>query len=94
MHTRLGVLELITAWTPAHSEACTLTYEVSVDDEALRRLVSERAPEVSEPERWIQTHDHDAMRELQTRLEAGEHWAIIGRPSARGVPISRSRAGT
>lgn len=89
VHVRLGMLELITAWTPANTEPSTLTYRVRVDDEALRRLASGTAPETCDPERWMRRDDHGAMRELQARLEAGERWAIVGRPGVDGVPIAR-----
>lgn len=89
VHTRLGPLELITAWTPAHSEPWTLTYSVDIDEDGLWRLAGGSAPEAGEAERWIERDDHRAMRELQEELEAGAGWAIVGRPSPRGLPLAR-----
>jgi hypothetical protein len=34
----MGPLALLTAWTPAHAEAPSLTYRVDLDDAALRSL--------------------------------------------------------
>jgi len=82
VHTRLGPLELETAWTPAHGDNETLTYRVRIDDVALRYLARDSSVRVKalEPTEWIRSDDVEAMKALQERIEAGEKVAICGRP--------------
>jgi hypothetical protein len=81
VHTRMGPLELVTAWTPAHSEPWTLTYRVRVDGAVLEGLAGRGAARPAlAPTTWIRSDDHDAMRALQARLEAGERWRVAARP--------------
>jgi hypothetical protein len=96
VHTRLGALELLSAWTPAHSEPWTLTYGVDLPDSALKRLAHEQDAVVSypEPELFIDSDDHASLQALQSRIEAGERFAIAGRPKVLGherlrVPVAR-----
>jgi hypothetical protein len=94
IHVGLGPLRLLTAWTPAHSEAWTLTYEVEVREGGLRRLAGDprgEAPSMAVTE-WMDPADHAAQRRLQAALEAGEPAWVVGRPEARGVPIHRPAA--
>jgi len=98
IHTRMGPLELLTAWTPAHSEAWSLTYRVDLDREALWHLARDPRGMVPRPEaeEWIDSEDHDAMQRLHDRLEAGERWCIPGSPEPvapgrQRVPICRVR---
>lgn len=95
IHTRLGPLELSSAWTPAHSEPWTLTYGVDVNEPALLHLARDPAGSVpaAAPTFWIDSDDHRAMQALQARIEAGERFAIVGRPEQIGherlrVPVS------
>lgn len=78
IHTKVGPLGLFTAYTPAHSNPCTLTYGFDVTDGAL--LASLRAPghavERPEPEIWVDSDDTDAMMALQDRIEGGERFVI------------------
>jgi hypothetical protein len=89
VHARLGPLELLTAWTPAHGGPATLTYRASIDDASLRRLAGEASIAIADPapDRWIDSADPAAMQELQDRLEAGDRFCIAGRPE----PIAPGR---
>lgn len=96
VHTRFGALELITAWTPAHSEPATLTYQIEVTDMHLRRGLGDPTAAITRPaaDFELDAGDHDAMRRLQSRIEAGEHFLIPGPPirTADGsirVPVCR-----
>lgn len=96
VHTRLGPLELLTAWTPAHSEPWSLTYRATLTEGSLRNLARDPRGEVPEiaPERWIDSRDHDAMQALQREIEAGARYAIVGRPRIHDpehldVPVAR-----
>ncbi|HMR06684.1 MAG TPA: hypothetical protein PKA88_12930 [Polyangiaceae bacterium] len=96
IHTRMGPLELLTAWTPAHSEAWSLTYRVELETETLYHLARDPRGKVArpKPESHLDSADHEAMQALQDRIEAGEHWCIVGAPEVlepgrQRVPISR-----
>ncbi|MBW2271186.1 MAG: hypothetical protein JRH16_21760 [Deltaproteobacteria bacterium] len=93
VHTRMGPLRVLTAWTPAHTKPWTVTYRADVDDAALRHLARDpegalrhlaRDPEgrIATPatELWLDSRDHSAMRALQQRIESGERFHIVGRP--------------
>jgi hypothetical protein len=82
IHTRLGPLNLASAWTPAHSEPWTLTYGVDVTESALLNLARDSAGAVETPpvDLWIDSDDHAAMRDLQARIESGECFRIVGKP--------------
>ncbi|EYF04818.1 hypothetical protein [Chondromyces apiculatus] len=96
LHARLGPLRLLTAWTPAHTYPASLTYQVTVDDPALRHLAGEPGASMTfpVPEQWIEGMDHGAMEALQARIEEGEHFCVAGLPESAGsdrqrVPIAR-----
>ena len=95
IHTRFGPLELVTAYTPAHSEPRTLTYCFDVTDNSLRAAAGD--PDVILPRRaateFLDSDDEGAMRALQSKLEAGTHRAwIADRPRTFGgrveVPVT------
>ena len=94
VHAKFGPLELHTAYTPAHSEAKTLTYAFRVTDDTL--LAAMGAPGIAfarpEPELWIHSDDTDAIIALQDRIEAGERFVIPSAPRADGsVPVTPMR---
>ncbi|MEZ4225874.1 MAG: hypothetical protein R3B13_33310 [Polyangiaceae bacterium] len=96
IHTRMGPLELLTAWTPAHSEAWSLTYRVELDLDALYHLARDPRGKVMRPvpDHYVDSEDHDAMQSLQNRLESGERWCIPNAPEVIGpghqrVPVAR-----
>ncbi len=82
VHTRMGPLDLVTANTPAHGGKPTLTYRAALDDAALKNLARDAsgyAPTLA-ADQWIASDDRDAIVRLQQRIEAGERFAIAGRP--------------
>jgi hypothetical protein len=97
VHTKLGPLELLTAWTPAHADPATLTYRVRIDETGLRAAAGDLSavrPERPRPDLTIAAGDEPALRALQARIEAGERFAICGPPSdddagVRLVPVTR-----
>jgi hypothetical protein len=70
MHLRFGPLELLTAFTPAHSYPRTLTYRHATDLETLTRVVRGIDPPTLEPTRRVRIHD-GALRTLQRKIERG-----------------------
>lgn len=96
VHTRLGTLELLSAWTPAHTEPWSLTYGITLSDTALLGLARDVSvtPAATQPDLVIDSADHAAMRALQARIEAGERFVIAGRPDEVAtdhlrVPVAR-----
>ncbi len=97
IHTRFGPLDLVTAWTPAHSEAETLTYRFDVTDDKLRHAYGD--PSVSlvypEPDFEVNADDRQAMQDLQSRIESGERFVVSGPPrwhfKGRRIPIAEVR---
>jgi hypothetical protein len=97
VHARLGPLELLSAWTPAHSDPASLTYRAHLDDAALRHLARDEAGGVPEPpaELWIDSGDEAALQALQERIEAGERLWVVGPPETGEhgrprVPVGRA----
>ena len=82
VHARLGPLELLSAWTPAHADIETLTYRAAIDDTTLHHLAGDPAGHVDHPppDLWIDSADPLAMQSLQARIEAGERFQIVGPP--------------
>ncbi len=84
--TKFGELELITAYTPAHTEARTLTYRFEVTEARLRRALSGRDAYVEPPggSFLLDADDRDAMRALQADIEGGRRLVVCGRPVRDG----------
>lgn len=95
IHVKFGPLDLLTAYTPAHSDSETLTYGFECTDTSL--LAALKAPgytlERPAPDLWITEGDSAAMMALQDRIEAGERFVIPGAPDRSGpkarVPVSQ-----
>lgn len=95
IHTRFGPLELLTAWTPGHSEAATLTYRVEITDEKLRSALGDPGVRLERPvvDLVVASTDEPAMQALEARLEKGERFVIPDAPTHGGnetfhVPVS------
>jgi hypothetical protein len=89
IHTRFGPLELVTAWTPQHSEPWTLTYRFSNTDEKMRFALGDPEGKVEYPEEefHVVRSDIEAQQGLQRRLEAGERFVVTGRPRNHGMKM-------
>jgi len=98
-YVELGPLELVTAWTPAHSMPRTLSFRLQFDDIHMPGLVY--APSVhpaSPPPNALLDVDSAAdLQALQRDLEAGEKIYVVGKPIHHGasvrVPLYRSPGG-
>ncbi|MCG8418123.1 MAG: hypothetical protein MJE77_09305 [Proteobacteria bacterium] len=93
-HARFGPLDLVTAWTPAHSDPTTLTFRIAVSQERIESaLIADKpAPKPDEPAiRWLDCDEQDQMRALQADLERGRRFQIVAGPVVIGaytrVPI-------
>jgi len=94
----LGPLDLVTAYTPAHSLPRTLSFRLSVAELHLTTLlVSPRMhPHAPPPNVLLDVDDPDALIALQLALEAGERVRVVGHPLVHGahvrVPLHRESA--
>ena len=90
----LGPIELLTAWTPAHSLPRTLTFHLAPDEFSIQTLLVAPAmhPLAPAPDELLDPDDPAALRTLQGRIEAGWQVRVVGRPSGFGahlrVPLS------
>jgi hypothetical protein len=87
MHLRFGPLELLTAYTPAHSYPRTLTYRHATDLETLTRVVRGKDPPPMASTRRVRIED-SSLRALQRRIERGPtRYYLAARPveTARGL---------
>ncbi len=95
IHTRFGPLDLLTAWTPAHSEAETLTYRLAVTDDRLRYAYGHPDTVMDYPaaDFEVAADDKQVMQDLQARIEAGEKFVVVGPPrrhqQGRRIPIAK-----
>lgn len=91
--TQFGPLELLTAYTPAHSLPATLTFRFGVDAERLSQAVL-GAPALAQGTILLDADDTSAMRRLQAEIEAGARYSVVGRPISSGaltlVPLARA----
>ncbi len=96
IHTRFGPLELITAWTPAHSEAATLTYRFDITEQRLRHALGDPSAKLAypEPELEVDQADEELMQRLQAEIEQGARYVVAGRPRRvsghQRVPLART----
>ena len=72
LHLALGDMNLLNAYTPAHTHVETFTYRIDVDDE---RLVAPLRPGWRRPvdggDRYVDSDDPGAIRALQDEIEQG-----------------------
>jgi hypothetical protein len=94
----LGPLDVVTAYTPAHSFVRTLTFSTEIDDDRLQGLLLGQRVHPASP---VATHlldvdDDEMLRALQADVEAGQRWKIVGPSRQIGshiqVPLRRETA--
>lgn len=77
LHSHYGDIEIITAWTPSHTYAQTLTYRLKVNISEWDRFFTEhQAPRFYEQYRsselTVNRESDTSLQDLQRRLEKGE----------------------
>ena len=97
IHVKFGPLDLLTAYTPAHSEPRTLTYSFEITERALLTAAGDPTapfPTIA-PDLWIDSEDTAAMIALQDRIESGERFVIAGPPRREdghiALPVARAK---
>jgi hypothetical protein len=85
VYARLAPLEVLAAWTPAHSEPATVTFRFATS--AARLLEALQAEPVVDRERatWIDPSNHAALWSLEEELAAGRRLEIAGPPRRAGT---------
>lgn len=97
VHGRFGPLDLLSAYTPAHSFAATLAYHLTIDDNCLRAAMGDLEAEAQlsrpTPSMYLSADNEKGMLQLQREIENGAHFQITGQASwigDQGVhPIAR-----
>ncbi len=86
-HGRFAPLELLTAWTPAHSHPDTLTWRFEISPKRVAAALA-NGPDSAGDQRdtgWVDGDDETALKALQARLEAGQRFQITGPPRRGGM---------
>jgi len=82
VHTRYGPLDLLTAYTPAHSIEATLTYRFDVDENCLRAAMGDPEAEAHierpQPDFFLGADNLKGMRQVQSEIERGARFQIAG----------------
>lgn len=87
LHLRLGDMQLLSAYTPAHTHPETFAYRIDVADAVLTRsLLQGYAAPKTEGERILRADDHDGIRKLHDDLERGEKWTLVRAERREGGP--------
>ncbi len=78
LHLRLGPMEVLSAYTPAHTHPETLSYLIQVDDQTLAAAISPRKhSEDLSGDRIIEAGDSQAIRDLHDEIESGIRWQMV-----------------
>ncbi len=94
MHRRFGPLELLTAFTPAHSYPRTMTYRHGTDAALLARVLADAPPPAVESSQHVRV-DERGLTALQRRIERGDRCVLAGplveRPKGLYAPVRVER---
>ena len=92
----LGPLELLTAFTPSHSVAKTVTWRLDVQRALIEAALIHDGASVAAPPatHMLDVDDEEALKRVQADLENGKRYTIVGQPMTRGsivqVPLRRA----
>ena len=93
--SKFGLMKLKTAYTPAHTEAETLTCAFDVTDDTIRAAMGDRTVTLPRPEstEWRDSDYVEGMIRLGDRIESGANYVITGPPVREGernrVPLEQ-----
>ncbi len=76
VHLTLGPLELLSAYTPAHTHPATLTYRLEVDDSIRQGFTPGWERPRRRVDRELATDDTQALQKLHLELETGASWRL------------------
>lgn len=86
VYTDLGPLEVLSAYTPAHSLPRTLCFRTQIDEARLATLLMgpRMSPFSHPPNVLLDIDDTSKLKEVQREIEAGVHYELVGAPTAHG----------
>lgn len=92
LHTHYGDFEVLTAYTPVHSYARTLTYRMVTDSKEWKRFFSrEQAPDFNEKYEpagfTVDPKDEESLKSFQRRLEAKGARYYLNASQIRSQPL-------
>ena len=100
VYTDLGPIELVTAYTPAHSLPRTLSFRIDIDEQHLTSLLASPRvhPLAPPPNMVLDLDDVDSLLALQRDIEEGCSVRVVGHPVHYGshvrVALHRSQPTT
>ncbi|MEI8348499.1 MAG: hypothetical protein WCG27_13605 [Pseudomonadota bacterium] len=80
IHLQLSDMEIMSAYTPAHSFPFTMCYRSKYSDKSLLSALAGESRTAPKHDLLIQGKDEAAILNLQKRIEKGEKFKIPGRP--------------
>jgi hypothetical protein len=83
IHLQMADMEILSAFTPAHSFDQTITYRSDYCDENLLASLSGNKRLAETYDFLVDGKDEKVAKELQERIVAGEKFKIVGRPIAK-----------
>ncbi len=87
IHLQLADMDVLSAYTPAHSFSKTMTYHSVYTDEILLAALSGNQRTVKKCDIWVDASKDggdEYFIDLQKKIEAGEKFRLIGRPVFEG----------
>jgi hypothetical protein len=86
LHARLGRLEILSSYTPAHTHPETFAYLIRVDEQLLASsLMPDWKHDRTEGDRTFAADDTEALKQLQTELEAGARFELLQAKRVEGA---------
>ena len=93
LHLQLAQMDIVSAYTPAHSFKNSVTYRSLYPDKTLREALSGVRRDAVAYDFLYPSDDEAFSIEMQKRVAAGEKFRIVGRPVQQGAkpfyPIAR-----
>lgn len=95
IYVGMGPLEIITAYTYNHSVKQSVTWRLDIHRSLIEAaLINDGASVAARPAtHMIDVDDTETLKRMQTEIESGIKYYIVGRPSTRGsivqVPVRR-----
>lgn len=89
IYADLGPLELVTAYTPAHSLPRTLSFKIQLREMNRQTLLASPRvhPGAPPPNTLLDVDDVDALKSLQKQLEAGTQVQVVGHTMEHGAHV-------
>lgn len=93
LHTHYGDFEVLTAYTPVHSYARTLTYRVTVETAEWQRFFTSKAsPDFARRYEYagfdVHSENEDSLRSFQSRLEKTQEKYFLDANQIRTQPLN------